>query len=186
MNEPHEPRRHDKTAPGSFPKGGYERHHLGRFGEKVLAFLGEPESIGKFGDHDVYIFVDAVELGDNPYQEEIRVRFHVSWTPVPSDHAPYWGAFPPAEVVEVILTPEMEPVLNDPRLAFTFSSALTFDENIEDFMAFFETESNRGIVSTDSSAGKNETMFEGLDKFAKIMERRFVSKTLLEAKGRTE
>jgi hypothetical protein len=124
------------TAPNS--SGGFEKHYLGRFGEKVIAYLGRSESTGKIGNDDVFLVVDSIELGDNPFQEEIGVDFHFSKTPPPPDHVPHWGAFAPGRDVEIPLTPETGPVFDEPSYSFSFTSEIPFEEIVKEFLGFIE------------------------------------------------
>jgi hypothetical protein len=133
---------------------GFERHFLGRFGETVIAYLGREARIGKIFDDDVFLVVDAIELGDNPFDEEIGVEFHTSKTPPAPGYVPHWGRFTPGQPVEHILKPRVNFIESETRLSFVFTSEIPFKENVDQFLDFLRLEI--GMIPGEQHATRPE------------------------------
>src|SRR5207248_4070193 len=108
-------------------------HVAGRFIEKVCDYLARGESLELPSGEVKYLFVDALQTGDNPFEEEVGVQFRLQDTQPPADRLPQWNVVVEPEEFRYSIPAESKAgdVLGKAgEYFFTFRSGLPLEENI--------------------------------------------------------
>jgi hypothetical protein len=137
---------------------GIERHHIGIFADKVLARLREEATFGA-GTSPVHLSIEGIELGDNPFQEELSVRFRLLANPEEGCRLPRIEELAPSQRISGPVTPGV-PVVHPGMFDYTFSSGLSVEENLADFRSYVAKLAKGTIVEASArSAGSNDDAF---------------------------
>lgn len=107
---------------------GVQRHHTSFFTEKITDYLAKNEAITS-GNRNLYVYVDSIDLGDNPFSEEIKIYFHLREKP-PIKSEPEWG---PRSEEDLLVSSSDPNTAARPTLVFTFTSELPLEDNLSDF-----------------------------------------------------
>ena len=112
------------------------RRPSGRLTKRVVDWLQAgvelPDERGR-----LYVVVDTIELGRTFTHEELRLGFHVSMSPAKTTSVRWLGR--DGEPNQRSRTAADKHAL----LYFTFTSEMTFDENLADFRNFVAAHANR-------------------------------------------
>ncbi len=151
---------------------GVQRHYAGRFTKKVVDYFAEgiyginiksdipglnvdgilatdprPPQLPK----QVYVVLEDLELGDNPFVEEVNIRFRVvttkpsqpkeeeptiTWGPAFETKCEQYNPTDPSNPSETVTEPTSG---GKALLYFTFTNEISFAENIEDFRDFIKS-----------------------------------------------
>jgi hypothetical protein len=112
---------------------GLQRHTTGPFAEKVCDYLAKGEPVTLPSGKRMYLVVDAVQVGDNPFAEDVAVQFHLQSDPPTPGQPPKWDALAEeGEEFTYDIPPDAKPgqLLGEAdEYFFTFSGGMSVDEN---------------------------------------------------------
>jgi len=121
---------------------GIQRHHTSFFTEKITDYLDKDVTFTS-GDRNLHVIVNSIELGDNPFAEEISIHFHVSENSS-AESKVTWGARTEQQILftsEQVIDTDMQSIL-----LYTFTSELPFEENLSDFKEFIVNHADKAKI----------------------------------------
>lgn len=126
-------RRISNSMFSTFVPRGIQRHHTSFFTEKITDYLAKDVTI-KNGNRNLHLIVDAIDLGENPFAEEIKIHFHVLENSSSKSEL-VWG---PRAEKEILFSTSAETITGNvgPTLVFTFTSELPWEDNLSDFQNY--------------------------------------------------
>lgn len=112
---------------------GLQRHHIGRFSERMLARLKE-EDLTQHPLVSLSLSIEGIELGDNPFQEEFSLRFQLLPTVPERGEVPRLEELAPSQHVAGPIQRGRQVLPG--MFNFTFTSAISVEENLTEFRQF--------------------------------------------------
>lgn len=120
-----------RTSRLAGPGLGFERHFTGRFTERVCSELAKGIVVEDANNQKLHMAVTRIQVGPNPLQEEVIVRFQLAPTPVESQ-PDIWDE-PSALVISVDEKRERAATVH---FVFTFRADATIEENLSALREF--------------------------------------------------